>query len=473
VTPNLKTLIDLLRWRAKHQPNRVSYTFLVDGETEEDTLTYGELDRQARAIAAGLHTLVSPGERVLLLYPPGLEYIAAFFGCLYAGAVAVPAYPPRRNRNLLRLQAVVADAQATVALTNASILTRIVPFFSQYPYLAPLRWLTSDSVAEGMENDWQEPVITGEALAFLQYTSGSTSAPKGVMLSHGNLLHNERLIQKVFRQNEDSIIAGWLPLYHDMGLIGNVIQPLFIGAPCVLMSPTTFLQRPFRWLQAISRYRATTSGGPNFAYDLCVRKISAEQRATLDLSNWRVAFNGSEPVRFDTIESFATTFETCGFRREAFHPCYGLAEATLLVSGSLKDEAPIYTKVQSRALEFNRVVEAADSDNDSVRRMVSCGEILPEQQVVIVHPDTLSRCQPQEVGEIWVAGESVARGYWNRAEDTERAFNAHLVETGTGPFLRTGDLGVVFYERGVSRTNFSHAGSIRDLLRPTSPQPDH
>lgn len=458
MTPNPKTLIDLLRWRATHQPNRVGYTFLTDGETEENTLTYRELDRQARAIAAGLHSLVSPGDRVLLLYPPGLEYIAAFFGCLYAGAVAVPAYPPRRNRNLLRLQAVVADAQATVALTTASTLTRIVPFFSQNPYLAPLRWLTSDSVTEGMEKDWQEPAITGEALAFLQYTSGSTSVPKGVMLSHSNLLHNEQLIRKVFRQNADSVIAGWLPLFHDMGLIGNVIQPLFIGARCILMSPGAFLQRPFRWLQAISRYRATTSGGPNFAYDLCVRRISAEKRATLDLSSWRVAFNGSEPVRFDTLENFVATFETCGFRRDAFRPCYGLAEATLLVSGRLKADAPIYTKVQAKALEFNRAVEVSTADNDNVRTMVSCGETLPGQKVLVVHPENLSQCQPQQVGEIWVAGPSIAQGYWNRPEDTARVFNAYLADTGAGPYLRTGDLG--FQQNG----NLYVTGRLKDLI---------
>src|ERR1043165_7704409 len=325
-SPKALTLIDLLRGRAQSQAERLAYTFLLDGEQEEASLTYGELDRQARAIAAWLQPLVSPGDRVLLLYPPGLEYIAAFFGCLYAGAVAVPAYPPRRNRNLLRLQALVADAQASVALTTAPVLARISPLFSQNPYLEPLRWLTSDSVTAGIERHWQEPAINSEALAFLQYTSGSTSTPKGVMLTHGNLLHNEQIIQHAFQQSEESIILGWLPLYHDMGLIGNVIQPLYVGAPCILMSPTAFLQKPFRWLEAISRYRATTSGGPNFAYDLCARKVTEDQRATLDLSSWTVAFNGSEPIRPETMERFADTFAPCGFKREAFSPCYGLAE---------------------------------------------------------------------------------------------------------------------------------------------------
>jgi len=308
------TLVDLLRARAATHPDRLAYIFLADGEAEEGRVTYGELDRRARAIGAWLQPFAAGEERVLLLYPPGLDYIAAFFGCLYAGAVPVPAYPPRRNRNLLRLQAVVADAAAAVALTTAPILARIAPSFSENPYLQPLRWLTTEGIADGAENDWQEPAVSADSLAFLQYTSGSTSAPKGVMLSHRNLLHNQRMIQTAFRQTEESVIVGWLPLYHDMGLIGNVLQPLFVGARCVLMSPAAFLQQPLRWLRAVADYRATTSGGPNFAYDLCVRRITDEQRAALDLSSWSVAFNGAEPVRRATVEQFSAAFAQCGFR---------------------------------------------------------------------------------------------------------------------------------------------------------------
>ncbi len=451
------TLVDLLRARAAAHPDRVAYTFLADGEGEEEKLTYGELDRRARATAASLQPLAKNGERVLLLYPPGLDYIAAFFGCLYAGTVAVPAYPPRRNRNLLRLQAVVADAEAAVALTTAPILARIAPSFSQNPYLQPLRWLTAEGEAFGGEENWQEPAVSSDSLAFLQYTSGSTSTPKGVMVSHGNLLHNQRMIQTAFRQTAESVIVGWLPLYHDMGLIGNVLQPLYVGARCVLMSPVAFLQQPVRWLRAVSNYRATTSGGPNFAYDLCARRITREQRATLDLSSWTVAFNGAEPVRRETFERFAAAFAPCGFRRQAFYPCYGLAEATLLVSGHVGEREPLVKTAQAQALETNLVVDAAAGDREA-RPLVGCGGPLLGQQVVVVDPQTLERAPAGQVGEIWVSGPSVAEGYWNREEATEQTFRAHLADTGEGPFLRTGDLG--FMEDG----ELFVTGRLKDLI---------
>ncbi|MEG3960560.1 AMP-binding protein, partial [Microcoleus sp. herbarium2] len=281
--------------------------------------------------------------------------------------------------------------------------------------------------------------------------------PKGVMVSHGNLLHNEQMIQQAMQHTEKTIVVGWLPLFHDMGLIGNVLQPMYLGIPCILMSPLAFLQRPLRWLQAISRYKATTSGGPNFAYELCVSKITYEQREALDLSSWDVAFNGSEPVRAEMLDRFATAFEPCGFRREAFYPCYGMAETTLLVSGKLKAALPVLKTVQGNALEQHRVVSAS-GENDGVRTLVGCGQTLLEQQIVIAHPDTLIRCQPTEVGEIWVWGNSVAQGYWNRPEETQTTFRAYLVDTGEGPFLRTGDLG--FLQEG----ELFVTGRLKDLI---------
>src|SRR4028118_938491 len=244
------TLVELLRYRAFHQPNQLAYTFLLDGETETVRLSYGELDQQARAIAAKLQSLGGTGSRALLLYPPGLEFIAAFFGCLYAGVVAVPAYPPRRNQNMSRLQAIVASSQAAVALTTTSLLTNIRDQFAQNPELAALRWLATDNLASDQALGWQEPTLSSETLAFLQYTSGSTGTPKGVMVSHGNLLHNERMIQRAFDHTPNSRGVIWLPPYHDMGLIGGVLQPLYGGFPVTLMSPVDFLQKPFRWLQA-------------------------------------------------------------------------------------------------------------------------------------------------------------------------------------------------------------------------------
>jgi len=451
------TLIEILRWRALQQPEQKAYSFLQDGEVEESNWTYGKLDCQARAIAALLQSQGLSGERALLLYPPGLEYIAAFFGCLYAQVIAVPAYPPRLNRSMDRLQAIVADAQATVVLTTTTILTQMERQWSLAPDLKTIKWLTTDRTPSGLEDSWQEIAVNSDTLAFLQYTSGSTSLPKGVMVSHGNILHNETIIQKAMQHTEETIFVGWLPLFHDMGLIGNMLQSLYLGIPCILMSPVAFLQRPLRWLQAISRYQATTSGGPNFAYDLCVSKITQEQRATLDLSSWQIAFNGSEPIRAQTIERFTAAFTQCGFRREVFYPCYGMAETTLIVSGGLKAVPPVLLSVQKAALGQNRVV-ATPSKKVGVQTLVSCGQPLQDLQIVIAHPETATRCAPNEVGEIWVQGPSVAVGYWNQIEQTKQTFQVYLTDSEEGPFLRTGDLG--FLQEG----ELFITGRLKDLI---------
>ncbi len=446
------TLVELLHWRAQEQPQQKAYSFLINSEVERHNITYGELNCQARAIGALLQSSgVVSGQRALLLYPAGLEYIAAFFGCLYAGVVAVPAYPPRRNQHNYRLQAIAADARATVALTTTKILVEMERQFIQTPELNSVQWLTTDNIPSSLEESWQKTAVNKNTLAFLQYTSGSTATPKGVMVSHGNILHNERIIQQAMQHTEKTIFVGWLPLFHDMGLIGNMLQPLYLGIPCILMSPVAFLQKPGRWLQAISRYKATTSGGPNFAYDLCVSRITLSERATLDLSSWEVAFNGSEHIRAETLDRFATTFESCGFRREAFYSCYGMAETTLIVSGGFKADPPVLLSVQQAALAQNRVVPAT-SEEELTQTLVGCGQPLQDLQIVIVHPDTSLRCAPNEVGEIWVAGPSVTDGYWNRTEQTEQTFQAHLTENGVcdslsggkDPFLRTGDLGFLW-----------------------------
>jgi amino acid adenylation domain-containing protein len=435
-----RSLVELLRSRAETEGHRKLYTFLAEGATPERSLSYAELDERARAIGACLQDASAAGQRVLLLFPPGLDYIAAFFGCLYANAIAVPAYPPRQNRNLDRLRKVVYDARPSIALTTELVKTEIGAGLGEYPDLKALKWIAGDRLASRWSGEWRNLNADASTLAFLQYTSGSTANPKGVMVSHGNLLHNEALIQRGFGQSSDSIIVGWLPLFHDMGLIGNVIQPLYAAAECVLFSPMSFLQRPFRWLEAISRYRATTSGGPNFAYDLCARKISPEDRETLDLSSWSVAFNGAEPIRKETLDRFCAAFEPCGFRREAFFPCYGLAEATLFVSGGPGNRKPVVQDFQRAALDQNRVV-LASSDERDVRSLVGCG-YEPEHQVVIVDPESHAACKRGHIGEIWVSSESVAQGYWNQPEESTRTFQAHL-DTGAGPYLRTGDLGFI------------------------------
>jgi acyl-CoA synthetase (AMP-forming)/AMP-acid ligase II/acyl carrier protein len=435
---------ELLRRRALWQPDRRAYTFLVDGEEQELHLTYGELDRQARTVGARLQSQIHPGERALLLYPPGLEFHSGFMGCLYAGVIAVPAYPPdptRWNSNLPRLQAIAKDAGAKVVLTTSRILSMAEHLFSEVPDFAALQWISTNDLPNDLADQWREPEVDRNTLAFLQYTSGATGTPKGVMLSHGNLLDNQEVIANAFEHTANSVLVTWLPIYHDMGICGGLLQPLYKGFPSIILSPLDFLQRPFRWLQAISRYKGTTSGGPNFAYDLCVRKMTSEEKALLDLSHWDLAFNGSEPVRKDTFDRFVQAFETCGFRREAFYPCYGLAEATLIVSGGRKSDPLVTTAVGKDKQTF-----------------VGCGHVMPGHTIRIAHSETMTLCDSNQIGEIWVSGPSVAQGYWNRPKETQEAFHAYLNDRGEGPFLRTGDLG--FLKEG----ELFVTGRIKDLL---------
>ncbi len=434
----VKTLVDLVQWRAVDQPKTIAYHFWADGETETATITYGEIDTVARAIAVLLQSLGCSGEPVLLLYPPGLDYIVAFLGCLYAGAIAVPAYPPRPNRSLDRLQVMIQDATARVALTNGQVLQSVESQFSECPVLQGLHWLTTDTVDPHLAEAWAPPTVTAEHLALLQYTSGSTGNPKGVMVSHGNLIHNLERIRTLFGHSSASRGVSWLPPYHDMGLVGSILQPIYVGAPMALMPPVAFLQKPLRWLQAISRFGATTSGAPNFAYDLCVQKTTPEQRESLDLRGWEVAFTGAEPVQADTLDRFAAAFAAAGFRQEAFYPCYGMAETTLMVTGAEVRSRPRTYTLDEAALRNHQVIPAAAG-----QVIVSCGRPPEDQGVCIVDPETCLPCDDGQVGEIWVAASgSVAQGYWRKPELTAQTFQAYTA-TGEGPFLRTGDLGFV------------------------------
>ena len=434
-------LDQLLKYRGENQAEQTAYVFLEDGENEGPRLTYGQLWQKAKLIASHLQASGLTGERALLLYPPGLDYITAFFGCVMASVTAVPAYPPRANQNLRRLQSIVSDAHPRAILSTVALSETIRERLSEEEDLGKLLYLTTDQIDPEHTQAWQELDIDPESLAFLQYTSGSTGQPKGVMVSHRNLLHNQQVIQQGFDHTaEQASVVGWLPLFHDMGLIGNVLQPLYVGIPCILMAPVAFLQQPIRWLQAISRYRATTSGGPNSAYDLCVRKITEEQKKTLDLSCWQRAFNGAEPVRAETLKRFAAAFADCGFRSEAFYPCYGMAETTLMVSGSRSVRPPLVRDADPAALEQHQLV-SAEARQGAVRTLVGCGQPLTGMSVVIVNPETHTHCKADEVGEIWVRGASVTQGYWNQPEATAATFAAHVKDTGEGPFLRTGDLG--------------------------------
>jgi 8-amino-7-oxononanoate synthase len=441
-TQRLPNLIHLLRRRVQEQGEKTLYTYLKDGESQDTALTYCELERRALAIAAHLQSHLSPGERVLLLYPPGTEFPTAFFGCLCAGMIAVPAYPPHSNQFSANLIATVADAGPTIALTATSILETYRRQIEQTPGLMALKWIPTDTIPDDLANAWQEPRLGADSLAVLQYTSGSTGSPKGVMISHGNLLHNSSVIHEVFGYSSSSRGVFWLPPYHDMGLIGGVVQPVYAGADMILISPVHFIQKPLRWLMAISRYKATTSGGPNFAYDLCTRKITSEQKSGLDLSSWEVAFNGAEPVRGETLRRFAAAFESCGFRKKAYLPCYGLAETTLIASGCNKSSEPTFLKVDAQALKAGRIVLAAEDSNDGIE-LVGNGGTPPDHEILIVDPQKQTPCKSDKIGEIWIAGSSVAQGYWNRPEDSEQIFRARIAGKGKGSFLRSGDLGFV------------------------------
>jgi amino acid adenylation domain-containing protein len=431
-------LPEVLRERALGEPDRRLFTFLADGEVEAETFTCGELDRRARAIAAELQGRTRRGDRALLLFPPGLDFIAAFFGCLYAGVVAVPCSPPRPRRGLEGLERQAYDAEASLALTTRELYDRLAAPASAGPALGALTWLITGELPDGSASGWRAWSPAPQDLAFLQYTSGSTSAPRGVLVSHGNLLDNERQIRDAFGQSEASLVVGWLPLYHDMGLIGNVLQPLFCGGSCVLMSPSAFLQRPLRWLEAVSRYRATTSGGPSFAYELCARRGPAAAAAGLDLSSWSLAFCGAEPVRADTLERFAAAFAPLGFRSTSFYPCYGLAEATLFVSGGRCGEAPRVRAWSARGLAQGDGRPAAPGEEG--RELVSCGGAFGQTHIAVVDPASAAPCPPGRIGEVWIAGPSVAGGYWGRAEESGETFGARLAGSAEGPFLRTGDL---------------------------------
>lgn len=431
-----RTLVELLRLRAERYQDKPAFVFAPDGAQEQSRLTYTELDCRARTIAAELQQHGAAGRRVLVVCRPGLDSVAAYFGCLYAGAVAVPV-----QDRLARLTLIAPDARAGFAVADSATQDKIrarVDGLTQ----RPLRWLSPE--APGADPDtWVPPDIDAHTTATLQYTSGSTRAPKGVVVTHGNLLANLVAIHEAWGGDDQKVAVCWLPQHHDMGLIGGILQSVYVGGNTVLMAPAGFITRPMRWLEAMSRYRATTATAPNFAYQLCVERSTAEERAALDLSHWSTAMNGAEPVQASTLRAFAEAFAPAGFRPQAFLPVYGLAEATLLVSGGSDSATPVVRRIDRSALGEDRVVEVADAadDDPGVMELVGCGRPRGDQQIVFADPETRRRRGADQVGEIWISGACVAHGYRGKPEDTEQTFGAYLADTGEGPFLRTGDLG--------------------------------
>jgi acyl-CoA synthetase (AMP-forming)/AMP-acid ligase II len=447
-------------------PERIAYRFLRDGHSQEQVIRFGELDLAARAAAVRLGAYCRPGDRVLILLKPGLDYVIGFLGCLYAGAIAVPAYPPGATNKLDRLDNIILDCDPAVAIVGQDDIPAVAARLSaaagdaqdpSAPALPNLPLLDVSQLDLAWAADWRPAVRGADDIAFLQYTSGSTGHPKGVIVSHGNLVHNAETTRVVFGTDPDSHIVSWLPPYHDMGLVGGILHSLYIGFPATLMAPIHFLQRPLRWLQAVSRYRATISGGPNFAYELCVRKIGEQDMEALDLSHWRTAFNGAEYVRAHTLEAFAHKFARCGFRAQAPSPCYGLAEATLLVTGCAPGAHAVMRDFDALRLEDNQASPVPARENGEtadpvamlladataharVRTLVGSGRGAPGAEPFICDPESEQRLEDGRVGEICVVGGSVAQGYWRRPDATAQAFRSGDASA-TGRYFRTGDLG--------------------------------
>ncbi|MEM8612136.1 MAG: AMP-binding protein [Cyanobacteria bacterium P01_H01_bin.105] len=463
------TLIDVLRWRASHQSEQAACQFLPAGvddiaqSARANRWTYADLDRQARMIADQLREELLPREdsqqRILLAYSAGLEFIAALFGCWYAGAIAVPVKPAHRHQGGARWQHILHDAQAEGILTSQNLLSEVEQLVAannnKFFCLATDRLAKQSSQPEILETQASQTVSASD-LALLQYTSGSTNHPKGVMVSHGNLIHNLAIIYQNFGHSRDSHGVIWLPPHHDMGLIGGILQPIYGGFSVTLMPPESFLRQPVRWLQAVSHFQATTSGGPDFAYNYCLQKITSAQRQELDLSSWQLAFTGSEPVRAKTLADFSATFASCGFKAKAFYPCYGLAETTLFVSGGHQD-APAKMRSLSRSdLSQGNVVEMP-SVCETALSVVSCGSVFKDTEIIVVDPNSQQRCSTEKVGEIWLRGDSIAQGYWQNSDATQKSFKAYLPD-GSGPYLRTGDLG--FYDGH----SLYVTGRLKDLI---------
>ena len=452
------SFVDVLRHRAAEQPNDWAYIFLPDRGDERLTLTFAQLHARACAVAQTLVERGQRGDRAVLLFPPGLDFIVAFFGCLLTGTIAVPIMVPRRDSSRDASAAILADCTPRFAMTRRDFVTNARPDVAERFRDDALDWLFVDALPAGLgEPECTLPFPMPGDVAFLQYTSGSTSAPKGVIVSHGNLVNNSEMIRIAFGNTRNSTHVSWVPLYHDMGLILNVLQSLYLGTLCVLMAPVRFLQRPLSWLRAIHDYRAEVAGGPNFAFDLCARRHRAEEMGEIDLSCWRVAFNGAEPVRANTIERFAETFAPYGFNPKSTHPAYGMAEATLMISGGQRGAGPVLRRVSRDALQRHQVIAPLRAEDSQI--LVGCGRQLCGERVAVVEPESRRRLPPGLIGEIWVAGPNVAQGYWCNSSATESVFRGQVAGGGTERWLRTGDLG--FLDEG---GELFITGRIKDVI---------
>jgi acyl-CoA synthetase (AMP-forming)/AMP-acid ligase II len=432
-----KTWIEVIQEQSAIRPDKVIFTFLRDIDGEDSRLTFRELEQKMGSIGAHLAQGGATGERVLILLEPSMNYILAFLGCLHAKAIAVPAYPPSMKKQYGRLLNIIQDAQAKYAITSQAIYEKLKDWTKEET--PDLNWILIEElpliISAVYSFDWR-----ADDIAFLQYTSGSTGNPKGVILNHTHLIENGNRMIERWGIHEDAKMVSWLPPYHDMGLIGTILTPILAGTEAIMMTPYHFVQRPIRWLQALSDYRAEISVSPNFGFDLCVDRVKIEQRDQLDLSNWRVAVNGSEPVRPETLRKFATYFAPVGFKEEALYPGYGIAEMTLMISGGDWRKNPVYKHFDSILLEQGQA-KVVVSNHPHARELVGNGQGVYDHDVIVVDPETHVQLSDGLVGEIWLRGPCVSLGYWKKEEATKQAFHAYTKDTKEGPFLRTGDQG--------------------------------
>lgn len=452
------TLVGLLQSYLQAHPNKKAFIFLGEDNSEQDALTYKELDCKAKVLASQLLKSAQPGDRAMLLFPSGLEFITAFFACEYAGIIPVPMLPPRNRRLRDSVFSVAYDCQPKIGLTVSILLDFIQAQFTELAEFRTVNFLTVDTISTSDTIEFSPYQPIQDEIAFLQYTSGSTSAPKGVIVNHRNLMANLKMQKIAFENNSESTYVGWAPLYHDMGLIANVLEPFYLGGLCVLMSPSSFAQSPWLWFQAISDYRARVSGGPNFAYDLCIsrRDRILKRQQQLDLSCWQIAFNSAEPVRAATLNNFANAFVCIGFRQEAFYPCFGMAEATLLISGGSPHTFPIVKRISKIALAQHKVKPPKDVSDEMV--VVACGKALVGETIKIVDPQTHLSCKDGCIGEIWVSGPHIPEGYWCKTTESQETFKAKADGIADILYLRTGDLGYI------DKGELYVTGRMKDLI---------
>jgi acyl-CoA synthetase (AMP-forming)/AMP-acid ligase II len=441
--------------RSLRTPDKIAYTYFIS-EGHCESLTYHQLYSASSALAFRLRLHIDVGERALLVYPAGLDFLIAFFACLIAGIIAVPASLPKGRSKFARLSSICTDSNPAAVMSVSSLIPILADGLQELAPSGQVIYLATDEVDEGQSWDSSDE-LSPETIAFLQYTSGSTGDPKGVMVSNTNIWHNSACIQKSFRLGEDSVSVSWLPHFHDMGLIDGILQPMYSGFHGVLLAPEAFVKQPFLWLELISHFKATHSGGPTSGYELCIQRISSDRLERLDLSHWISAYCGAEPVKVDTLRLFANKFSSCGFRSQFFYPCYGMAEATLMITGGQLDSPIVALDLDAEELLHGRTVPASSSSK-SIRTLVGCGWPWLGMDIVIVNPDSLLRCPQDTVGEIWVSGPSCAKGYWQRKDLTDKAFHAVIDDDAHNTYLRTGDLG--FFRDG----QLFIAGRLKDVI---------